>query len=191
MRIFEREPGETPKAWDAFKIYRDLGKGRTHKKVAELMGKTPGYCRTLEIWSSKNDWIDRAQAWDDYHEMMRNEGAAEYVRAQGSDLATREAQVQEKILGLKEKIIPKLEAMTQFPIERRTVEQDGRTVHIHPARWSFHTLIRALEVMDDTPDKIAFTDPTGQKEYGQTPDDIRRMFAELVEKTDGDPGPGD
>jgi hypothetical protein len=37
-------------------------------------------------------------------------------------------------------------------------------------------------VLDDSPDKVAFTNPSGQQSaYGQNPEDVRRLFMELVE----------
>jgi hypothetical protein len=74
--------------------------------------------------------------------------------------------------------------MLSWPLEHQVVEQDEnghQTIHIHPSRWTFASIIRAIALLDDKPDKVALTDPTGTHQYGQDPDDLRRMFQELLE----------
>jgi hypothetical protein len=69
---WERLPGETSKAWEAFSTYRDLGKRRGISKASAVLGKTK---RQLEAWSSKFDWVSRAAAFDVYHDRRRLESA--------------------------------------------------------------------------------------------------------------------
>ena len=59
---YERQEDETIKAFEAFCIYRDLGSDRSIVKVREKCGKA---IRLLERWSSKYDWVERAQSYDD------------------------------------------------------------------------------------------------------------------------------
>lgn len=59
---WERQPNETPKPYEAFTIYRDLGKERTLPKVAEKLGKSLGL---ISRWSSAYNWVERVNAWDD------------------------------------------------------------------------------------------------------------------------------
>jgi hypothetical protein len=56
-----RIDGETAKAFEAFKVYRDLGPTRSIAKAAQKLGKA---AVTLHAWSSRNDWVIRADAWD-------------------------------------------------------------------------------------------------------------------------------
>lgn len=66
---WERQEGEGSKAWRAFCIYRDLGEERTVSKVVDrLEGKTIGYMRVLQGWSSRWGWVARARAYDDHLE---------------------------------------------------------------------------------------------------------------------------
>lgn len=66
---WDRRPSETPRAYDAFRRYRDLGPLRSFDAL-----EGPGLKRkTLHDWSSHHDWRDRAQAWDD--ELHRTEDA--------------------------------------------------------------------------------------------------------------------
>lgn len=64
MAPWDRQPGESDKAFAAFCAYRDLGPDRTHEKTREKLGKNSGYLRVLEAWSGRFRWMDRAAAFD-------------------------------------------------------------------------------------------------------------------------------
>lgn len=59
--LWERQPGETPKQWEAFALYRDMGAERSIQKVADALGKTKP---NLGVWSRNNHWVERVTAWD-------------------------------------------------------------------------------------------------------------------------------
>lgn len=61
LKPWERQPGETPKQWEAFVLYRDMGSERSIQKVADALGKTKP---NLGLWSRNNHWVDRSNAWD-------------------------------------------------------------------------------------------------------------------------------
>jgi len=71
--IWERQKDERNKAYHAFCIYRDLGPDRSLEKTREILGKSAGYTRWMQTWSSKYDWVTRAQAYDDYIERKKRE----------------------------------------------------------------------------------------------------------------------
>lgn len=58
---WERRGNEGARAYEAFARYRDLGPARSVAKAARDLGKSS---RTLEDWSSKNDWVERAELYD-------------------------------------------------------------------------------------------------------------------------------
>jgi hypothetical protein len=195
VRFFEKQPGESPQAWRAFQVHRDLGPKRSvdraYRIYSEQQESTKRASGRFTSWSVKHDWVARAQAWDDYHAMVRNEAIAEYERKTGTDLSWRSAKLQEELLSIKEKLVERMEIMAKWPLQRETLEsKDGKQItHVYPARWSFHTLVKAIEVLDDSPDKISFTDPTGHHQYGQDPEDVRKLFADLLEEVyDDDEG---
>lgn len=73
--LWERQPEETPRAFEAFVVYRDLGANRSHRKTAQELGKN---CTTISEWSAKYDWVKRAAAWDaEQDRIARNEMLAE------------------------------------------------------------------------------------------------------------------
>ena len=58
---WERQEGESAKAFEAFCIYRDLGINRSIAKVVQELGKSKAL---LERWSANHDWVERAAQWD-------------------------------------------------------------------------------------------------------------------------------
>lgn len=59
--LWERQPEETARAFEAFVVYRDLGANRSLRKTAQELNKN---CTTIAEWSSKYDWVKRVAAWD-------------------------------------------------------------------------------------------------------------------------------
>lgn len=59
---YERQEGESIKAFEGFKLYRDMGIDRSLAKVGEKLGKSD---TLISRWSSKNNWVERVQAYDD------------------------------------------------------------------------------------------------------------------------------
>lgn len=179
MRYFERmtdESGkfiETQKAWEAFKVYRDLGPTRSLRKACEAYYGSRANIARISIWSSKYDWVARVQAYDDYHEMIKQSAVEEHERRKAQDMAGRRAKVEEERLALEERHLElQKQALERgfmilnWPLEKVTTERDGKTVHIHPARWSQNTGVRIIEATNPAPAKVALTDPTGAHEYG-------------------------
>ena len=60
---WQRQPAETNKAFEAFVVYRDLGKERSLEAVARKLSKSS---QLLKRWSAANNWVERAGTYDDY-----------------------------------------------------------------------------------------------------------------------------
>jgi len=66
VRCFEKLDGEkTAKAYRALTCFRDLGPKRTLKKAAQTYYGTTSNLRQVAEWSPNNDWVARAQAYDE------------------------------------------------------------------------------------------------------------------------------
>jgi len=87
--IWERQPDEGSKAYAAFCVYRDLGPDRSLEKTRQKLGKSAGYTRWMHTWSSKYDWVTRAQAYDDYIEKKKREEKEKAIL----DMAERHAKL--------------------------------------------------------------------------------------------------
>ena len=61
MQPWERQDGETAKAYEAFSEYRDMGAERSLAKVGQKLGKSKAQ---MEKWSKKYSWVARAEQWD-------------------------------------------------------------------------------------------------------------------------------
>lgn len=61
---WEQLPEETSTAYYRFSIYLELGADRSIREVGEKLGKSKGYEKQLEKWSSKYHWVKRASAYD-------------------------------------------------------------------------------------------------------------------------------
>ena len=72
---FDRQLGETPKAWSAFTKYRDMGPKRSIAKTAEMIGVAAD---RLARWSSRNEWVRRAADWE------RHQGRQKATRRDGN-----------------------------------------------------------------------------------------------------------
>lgn len=80
--VWERCPGESTKAYNAFCAYRDMGPERSLEKTGRTLDK-PRTKQYLGEWSVKYNWVERATAYDDYIEKKKR--------------ADREAEIQKMV----------------------------------------------------------------------------------------------
>jgi hypothetical protein len=64
---WNRQPGETKKAYEAFRAYRDLGGARSIREVAHKLGKS---ATLISRWSAENEWVRRVEAWDAHQQAL-------------------------------------------------------------------------------------------------------------------------
>lgn len=85
--LWERQHGETSKAYEAFCVYRDLGPNRSIAKAGQSLGKNKV---TLEQWSRKYEWVKRVSAWDTEQDRVAREAQLDEIkkmRKRHADLA--------------------------------------------------------------------------------------------------------
>lgn len=58
---WERLPGESSQAFEAFTAYRDMGVDRSLAKVAQQLGKSKAL---IERWSARDAWVLRVEQWE-------------------------------------------------------------------------------------------------------------------------------
>lgn len=69
---WEKQKGESAKAFAAFAIYRDLGPNRSLQKASQAIAETAPrrkvetILQQLKEWSAKYGWVDRCDAYDVY-----------------------------------------------------------------------------------------------------------------------------
>ena len=146
MRIFDREPYETTKAFEAWTIYRELGAQRSLKKTAELYYGRTSNVRQLQRWSSRFNWVERARACDVEREMLRRSADEEYLATQAEDHAEREGRIAEILLTVREEAAKQALSIVRWPLSEQRIlqeDEDGNeiTVILMPAKWSMNTAL--------------------------------------------------
>lgn len=73
---WDRQDGETEKAFDAFVEFLDMDKPRTLSKAAVRIGKSESQIRT---WSARHKWMNRARLYDAVNTPVLSDGAKEAI----------------------------------------------------------------------------------------------------------------
>lgn len=115
---------ETHKSWMAFQKYRDMS---PHDRSLAKLATSLGYSSktTLEQWSTKYDWVDRAQAYDNYMSekslALREGNLVEYQ----SILVENESQISTQLLRLIAKEIERLLVAQQEgkPVDSKDIQR--------------------------------------------------------------------
>lgn len=142
---WDRQPGETIKAWEAFQVYRDTGATRTVSGVARQLNKSR---QLLDRWSKMYNWLARAGAYDNHIANRMLQAQENQIEREAEKWAKRSGEHRERAWKIREALMDKAEAMLNWPLAK-VESEDGRTV-LHPARWDFGTVARLV----DTADKV-------------------------------------
>jgi hypothetical protein len=95
--FWERQPGETNAAYQAFALYRDMGITRSHRKLVEQhFGGSSAKLRQIGEWSRKWMWVARAEAYDAEMERRRRLEREEQIQ-EALDRARRAALLLQRI----------------------------------------------------------------------------------------------
>lgn len=84
---WERQKGETSRAYEAFCTYRDMGASRSINKTAQKLSKNR---TTIAEWSARNDWVKRVAAWDMEQDRIARQAQTDEIkkmRKRHADLA--------------------------------------------------------------------------------------------------------
>lgn len=156
MRAWERLERETSKAFEAFKLYRDMGSSRTLSGAWRIhKGFDPSDYRVLapgrwQGWYRDFDWKDRAHAHDDFKEMIRRQAIEDYERSKAGEYAARQERIREQIMDNAEKAAKQAAEMLEAPLFVETTSVDEKTGEItkivHPAKWTKETVARYQEI---------------------------------------------
>jgi hypothetical protein len=72
IEAWDCQPGEGPKPWAAFCVYRDMDLAtRSLSRVAQQLGKSKVL---MARWSSKRRWVGRVRAWDSEKDRQKRAG---------------------------------------------------------------------------------------------------------------------
>lgn len=89
--LWERQQGETSKAYEAFCVYRDMGADRSLRKVVQQLNKN---LTTIAEWSTKYEWVKRVAAWDAEQDRIARKAQVDEIKK----MRTRHAKLAEAML---------------------------------------------------------------------------------------------
>ena len=93
VQSFDRQKGESSKAFHAFSVYRDAGPDRSLRDTAKAIGKS---LRMLAVWSKRWDWVARSDDYDRHLEAQRRR-AQEKAILEMADRHAREAMLMQSL----------------------------------------------------------------------------------------------
>lgn len=142
MRGFERQSGESSRAYEAFKCYRDLGPNRSIDRAYECYsGRQLGGKRApgrFQAWSRDFDWFDRAREADQRDDEIRREAVELRQLSLHADQVRRIEDLREQNL-TNEETAAKLEAeylemigelLETLPLVAETVVQEENGIPV-------------------------------------------------------------
>lgn len=92
---WERQKGESEKAFEAFKIYRDMGEERTISAVGKRLEKSRNL---IDRWKERWNWKERVRAYDNELEKQAKEKAIKDYKAMTERHIKISIQLQKKAL---------------------------------------------------------------------------------------------
>lgn len=110
---WEKQKGESSKAFAAFAIYRDMGPERSTAKVAHACGKNKSL---IDRWCKRDRWVERAIAWDMEQDRLKQQAMAEEIKA----MAERHARLASAYLS---KLVHRLQSIKPEELSPRDMAQ--------------------------------------------------------------------
>jgi len=141
VKLFEQQPGESDRAFAAFKLYRDMGAERTHKKVGAKLGKSTVQ---MEKWSRRWKWQIRIAAWNEHRAQIEREAMDQAARDDAMKWALREREHRVQRFERGQALMKKAADMLAFPLAKQ-ISRDGKTI-VEPAEWTMAQAARMMEV---------------------------------------------
>jgi hypothetical protein len=103
---WERQPGESGKAYQAFAIFRDLPLSRrTLTECARLVGKSPP---AIYNWAKKWDWDNRCAIYDAYQQSIEIANKQEGIKAMNERQIEEAQEFQRKCIDAMRRVTPEM-----------------------------------------------------------------------------------
>ena len=139
--------GESSQAYEAFRVYMNLGSVRSVDQVSKDIGKATSLLRR---WSGQWDWVNRAAAYDSYLVNAKVDGEAdEFAKVRNSHLevATKLlAHLMESMTLWKPGYDPSLRWTTAFTAAAK-VQQTALTLKETTSKTDEEAIRRILEIV--------------------------------------------
>lgn len=116
--LFEQQPKESAKAFEAFLVYLNMGPGRSLAAVGEKLGKSEGL---IERWSRRFGWKERVQAHAAHLAIVEREATEALARGKAAEWLKRQQDLREREWALHEKCMAAAERALGVFMEREKV----------------------------------------------------------------------
>lgn len=113
LDIYTQMDDESPRAFEAFAIYRDMGPARHLDAVATKVDKNLSLIRR---WSSDYSWVTRARAWDAENDRVKRDAQTKVVQ----EMSERHAKI---AVGFQNKVIQRLQNLDPDELSARELAQ--------------------------------------------------------------------
>lgn len=148
---WDRQPEESDTQWNAFQMYRDMGYGRTMKKVAEKLKVSPA---TIYAYSRKNNWAERIQQWDVYEDRIYQAEKAQALKDMGRQHAKLTQDAIEALMAPIQAMLAKAED-PDFKVDLQRVDFDDLMTHVQRSARILDRLMKAERLAYDAPTEIS------------------------------------
>ena len=128
---FATAPGETPRAFNAFITWFQLGQSRSHQAVADKLNES---LATVKNWACKYDWSDRLNAFNSGILQQHAANSARLQQELAADWADRLNRFREQEWDAAQKLLAAvrcfLESFDDTALEKMTLAQVSRALTI-------------------------------------------------------------
>lgn len=199
---WDQLPKESPAAFEAFRVYKELGSRRTIEKAAaallESQNQKGSGCApkgvqdpalpnlsALKKLSRRHRWVDRSHAWDSHLSALRDAVLEQHARVQAEREIGRSDQLWEASQKAYQRIMDAL-ASPMFEVVMEVDPATGRAVKIvKPTKWRFGDIPALLKAFVEMRDEA-----TGHRHAvarGEPSEPHRPLFVEVVDVRREDP----
>lgn len=202
-KAWDRHPKETPEAFEAFKIYKEMPPTKRSidaayrfamRSVIPPGAPAPSASGRWNIWASKHGWVSRAKAWDNEQERLRAQALEAERRKDAKIWATRREEHREGEFEISRLLAEKAKKMAEWPLQRtyilegddampyladasrehnRQLAPGAVVVVVEPAKWTFQTLGDLIEIQSKLA-RLSLNMP--QEIEGAPPETFRDLF---------------
>jgi hypothetical protein len=116
--LFEQQPGETAKAFEAFSVYLSLGPKRSMAEVGRKLNKCDGL---IERWSSLWKWKDRLLAYSTHLSALERQAMEAEARVSASEWRKRQAELRQTEWDLHRRCIEAVRQGLEAYMAKKTV----------------------------------------------------------------------
>lgn len=128
---WDQLPNEPKEAFAAFVVYRDLGPTRGVVEAYRQSRGKPGAKQatgTWNGWAKRYRWAPRAAAWDAKIDKTKTEAAVKVAAQQGKRWQETRDEDAKKLHDVGWALITQATYLIRYPVEKKTISQDGKTI---------------------------------------------------------------